>query len=125
MKKFIYVAVMAIAVVFASCTKADGFGNSEYYKNHSLDIDINAGTVNGKSYDNTTDKCWKIETKAKVMGISTVVISYDWGTEFTVVAANETAIAALAGISKSTYTMKEASEYDTYEKCTDANAAAN
>ena len=124
MKKFIYVAMVAVAAMFASCQKTDGFGNSEYYKNHSLDINIEAGTVNGHEYDNTTDKCWKIETKAKVMAIATVVTSYEWGTQFTVVAANETAIAALAGLSKSTYTMTEASEYDTYEKCADANQAA-
>lgn len=124
MKKFIYVAMVAVAAFMVSCTKTDGFGNSEYYKNHSLDINIEAGTVNGKAYDNTTAKCWKIETKAKVMGIATVVTTYEWGTQFTVVAANETAIAALSGISKSTYTMTEASEYDDYEKCDAANQAA-
>ena len=127
MKKFIYVAVMAIAVVFASC---NGEGNgSEYYKNHELQIDLNAGTVNGKSYDTTTDKCWKVTTTTKTFGVTGTAVSYDWGTEFSVVAGCETAMAVAyamhsIGNTKATYTCVEAPEYDTYEKCNDANAAA-
>ena len=127
MKKFIYVAVMAIAVVFASCKSESN--SSEYYKNHELQIDINAGTVNGVVYDNTTDKCWKTTITTKTFGISSTVVDYEWGTQFSVVAGCETAMAAVyavkaIGNSKATYTCVEAPEYDTYEKCADAHAAA-
>ena len=124
MKKFFYVAMVAVAAFMVSCTKTDGFGDSDYYKNHKLDFDMEAGTVNGHEYDNTTDKCWEIVTKAKMGIISTTVTTYEWGTQFTVVLSNETAIAMLSGATKTTYTMKEASQYDDYEKCADANAAA-
>lgn len=120
MKKFFAMAVMALTVAFmASCSGGNG---SDYYKNHELQIDVENGTVNGHAYNNETEKCWKVTLTTKYMGITGEDVSYDWGTEFALVAGCETAMAASyeMGI-KSTYKYVEAPSYPDYESCNNAN----
>ena len=120
MKKFFYVALVAVAAFMVSC-KGESNG-SEYYKNHELQIDIEAGTVNGKAYDTTTQKCWKTSLTTKTFGVTTTDIEYQWGTEFSVVAGLETGMAAAyalhsIGNTKATYTIEEAPAYKDSESC--------
>lgn len=122
MKKFFYVAVMALTVAFmASCS---GNGGSEYYRNHELQIDVENGTVNGKSYDSETEKCWKITMKTTYLGVTGTADEFTWGTEWALVAGCETAMASSyeMGI-KASYTYAEAPQYKDYEACNNANGS--
>ena len=100
MKKFLFGALLAVTTMFmASC--AAGGGSSAYTKGgEEPKIDAQAGTVNGKTYDNKTEACWEITMtgKASYGGFSA---SYDetmymWGTEFYVVAAMEQSMWSIA-----------------------------
>jgi hypothetical protein len=51
-----------------------------YAEGEEPEIDYEAGTVNGKKYDNTTERCW--EVTATIDGKTD--IWYDWMTEFDV-----------------------------------------
>lgn len=106
MKKFFYVALMAIAVAFTSCGLGVGNGSSEQYKNgKEPEIDLNNNSVNGIVYDNETEHCYKFTVKTTTLGISASADSYTWGTEFEVVFACEESmyIVAQTGISKASY----------------------
>ena len=113
MKKFFYLAVIALATVFASCA---GEGSSDYYKNHKLNIDWDKCEVNGHKYDNETEKCWKVTTTATVMGVTATADSYAWSTEFVLVAAEETAMASTV-VGKSKYSYVEAPAYKDSDSC--------
>ena len=126
MKKFFSFAVMALAMVFmVSC----GAGSSSSYKKGDPEpkIDQEAGTVNGKKYDNQTEACWKVELKAKAtyMGITASAdeTSYVWGTEFLVVSTMEETMwaAAQAGrYASASYSYSKTNDKD-YESCTSHN----
>ena len=115
MKKFFYVAVMAVAAFMVSCSGGNG---SDYYKNHELQIDWEKGTVNGKAYNTETEKCWKTSIKTTYLGITGTADEYTWGTEFALVAGCETAMATscAAGI-KSSYSYAEAPSFKDSESC--------
>ena len=68
MKKFLFGALLAVTTMFmASC--AAGGGSSNYTQgSEEPKIDAQAGTVNGKAYDNTTECCWEITMTEKIMG---------------------------------------------------------
>ena len=122
MKKFFSMVVMALVMVFmVSC----GAGSSSAYKKGDPQpkIDAEAGTVNGKKYDNKTEACWQFNIKAtvKVLGVKSSVdeVDYYWGTEFEVVATMEQTMwaAAQAGTwATASYTYSKTT--DTYEQCT-------
>jgi len=89
MKKFLYVALMALVMgMFVGCKSA--IGGSDYYRDHDLKIDYNNCTVNGTKYDNTTEKCWVWTLTQKKSGAEAKVDHYLWGTQFALVAACET-----------------------------------
>lgn len=123
MKKLLYVAMMALTVgLMASC--AGKSGGSDYYKNGKTpDIDVNKSTVNSVKYDNETEKCWKYTIKTTTLGITVSSDTYEWATEFVMVAANEEAmyLVAQSGVSKASYTYVEAPAYKDSEACLNNN----
>ena len=121
MKKFFYVAVIALTAVFASCSGGNG---SDYYKDgKEPQVDTDKHTVNGKAYDAEKEKCWLVTTKTTVLGVSASADTYTWGTEFDLVWANEEAmyIVAQAGVSTASYKYKEAPKYKNSDDCLDQN----
>ena len=125
MKKFLYLAIMALTVgFFASCSA--GANGSDYYKDgKEPQIDYNNATVNGKKYDNQKEKCWCWTMKATVLGVTSSEEEYLWGTEFDLVAACETAMYAFAQTNtvinaKASYTYINAPYYDS-ESCLENN----
>ena len=116
MKKFFYLAVIALATVFASCS---GNGSSDYYKNgKEPEIDFDKATVNGVKYDAETEKCWVYTIETVTLGIKASADTYTWGTEFALVAANEETmyLAAKTGV-KAKYSYREAPAYKTSDEC--------
>lgn len=89
MKKFIYVAIMALVMgMFAGCKS--GINGSEYYSaGKTLDINEEKGTVNGYKYDNTVEKCWMWTLKEVTNGTTLTFDYYVWCTEFFLVAECE------------------------------------
>ena len=81
---------MALTVgFFASCSENSSIGNSDYYKNNKLVVDKDNHSGNGKVFDNTTEKCWKVTTiiTASVMGVKyfETETEYVWATEYDLV----------------------------------------
>ena len=89
MKKFIYVAIMALVMgMFAGCKS--GINGSDYYAGgKTVDINYEKSTVNGYKYDNTTAKCWMWTMKETTQGTTITHDYYVWCTEFELVAACE------------------------------------
>ena len=121
MKKFLLGALVAVTTLFmASCA---GGGSSNYKQGGEKPaIDMEAGTVNGKTYDNTTECCWKISLTEKVMGYSFTTTEYAWGTEWAVVASMEMEMYEFAqgGVGSATYSYSKDSAKD-YESCVGQN----
>lgn len=91
MKKFIYVAILAVMVVFAGCKS--GANGSDYYKGgNKVLIDAETGKVNGVKYDNTEPKCWMWTLTEKSQGTTITFDYYVWATEFELVASCETVL---------------------------------
>lgn len=122
MKKLLYVAVMALTMgLFASCNGGPSTG-MKYAEGENPTINVVDGTVNGKAYDNTTDKCWKWTLAERIPGIgSGSETRYEWGTEFGVIAGLEQAVALANhnGI-EAGYDCKEVEASDS-EACHDLN----
>ena len=117
MKKLFYVAAVALTMIFASCS---GSGSSDYYKNgKEPEIDFEKATVNGVKYDDETEKCWVYTIETVTLGIKASADTYTWGTEFSLVAANEEAMYAWAkaGVGKAKYSYREAPAYKTSDEC--------
>ena len=98
MKKFLYVAIMALTMGFlASCS-----GSSSKYTQGGPQpsIDTDKSTVNGVVYDNKIEKCWKvtIHATATYMGVTATTdeTTYEWCTEFELVAVYEEAMWTMA-----------------------------
>ena len=125
MKKFLYVAIMALTMgLLASCS-----GSSSKYTQGGPEpsIDTEKSTVNGVSYDNKTEKCWKVTThvSASVMGVTATSdeVTYDWCTEFELVATYEYAMwtTAQAGrYANASYSYVATGDKD-YESCSSHN----
>lgn len=113
---------MAVTTLFmASCSL--GGGSSNYTQGGDKPaIDTQAGTVNGKAYDNTTECCWKITMTEKIAGFSASADTYAWGTEFAVVASMEMEMWSIAqsGVGSATYSYTKDSAKDS-ESCFDKN----
>ena len=94
MKKLLYVAVMALTMgFFASCNNGPSTG-MKYAEGENPTINVVDGTVNGKAYDNTTEKCWKWTLVERIPGVgSASETRYEWGTEFAVIAGLEQGVA--------------------------------
>lgn len=122
MKKFLLGALLVVTTMFmASCNPGGGSSN---YKQGGPEptIDTEAGTVNGKSYDNKTEACWEITITEKIAGISASGTSYAWGTEFMVVASMEMEMYefAQAGVGSASYSYKKNGAKD-MESCVEQN----
>lgn len=85
MKKFIYVAVMAlVTVAFTACKS--GYNGSEYYKDgKEVVVDYDKCTINGVKYDDQTEKCWMWTLKEKSSGTTLSFDYYVWCTQFELV----------------------------------------
>jgi len=122
MKKLLYVAVMALTMgFFASCNGGPGT-SMQYDEGQNPSINVEDGTVNGKSYDNETEKCWEMTMSVKVPYAGTATTkAYEWGTEFFIVSVGEASVAQWnhegcpAG-----YSYKAVSAED-YDACHDLN----
>lgn len=90
-------------------------GASNYYSHgREPEIDLDKGTVNGKKYNNETERCWMYTIKVTTNGTTTTSIDYLWGTELNVVAALEESmyIVARTGISRALYTYQDYPDKD-------------
>jgi len=79
MKKFLVMAIVALSMVFTSCG-VTGLNNIPV-------CDDQAGTINGRAYDNETYKCWKIEwwsteIEAGEEPVNSSDIEYAWATTY-------------------------------------------
>ncbi len=79
MKKFLVMAIVALSMVFTSCGVTG--------MNNIPECDDQAGTINGRAYDNVTPKCWKIEwwsTEIEVgeEPVNSSDIVYEWATTY-------------------------------------------
>ena len=89
MKKFIYVAIMAVVMgMFVGC-KSNANGSDYYQDGKVVVVDEAKGTVNGVKYDNTTEKCWMWTLTEKAQGTEIKLDYYVWATEFQLVASCE------------------------------------
>lgn len=84
MKKFLVMAILALSMVFTSCgISGGGIDNAPQ-------CDDQAGTINGKAYDNVTYKCWKVDIWQKSDGSDPddkkdySETTYEWSTEYEV-----------------------------------------
>ena len=122
MKKFLLGALVAVTTMFmASCSLGGGSSNYSQGGDKPV-IDRQAGTVNGKAYDNTTECCWKITLTEKIMGVSVSTDTYGWSTEFLVVASMEMEMWEIAqeGIGSASYSYTKDSAKDA-ETCLEQN----
>lgn len=84
MKKLIYVAILAIMVVFAGCKS--GSNSTDYYAGgNKVTVDEATGRINGVKYDTTTPKCWMWTLIEKSRGTEVKFNYYVWATEFDLV----------------------------------------
>lgn len=119
MKKVLYAAVMALTMGFlASCNNGPSTG-MKYGEDENPQINYQDGTVNGKTYDNETAKCWELTLSATYPYVGMVTeTSHDWCTECVIVATGEEFVAESnhGGISAG-YSYKEAAGASDYESC--------
>ena len=126
MKKFLYLAIMALTVGFFASCSAGGNG-SEYYKDGKTpQIDSDKATVNGKKYDNKTEKCWNWTMQSTIAGNTTSENHYIWGTEFDLVSTCEEAMYTFALANnfvnaKATYKYVQEPLYTDSESCLELN----
>ncbi len=69
MKKFLLGALVAVTTLFMASCKDGGTSNYSVGGPEPT-IDYEAGTVNGKTFDNKTECCWEITTTEKAGGVS-------------------------------------------------------
>ncbi len=113
MKKFLYLAIMALTVgFFASCSA--GGNSSDYYKNGKKpQIDVKKATVNGKKYDNKTEKCWYWTKEGTAWEITSSSKTYVYLTEFDLVVGCEEALYLVANRGgKASYSYFEVKGYE-------------
>ena len=95
MKKFLFAALTAMTMVFMSSC---GQGASTEYTQGGPQpsIDSKAGTVNGRHYNTTDNKCWIVTYSFEYLGglngetNKKSETKYVWSTEFDVVSTAET-----------------------------------
>lgn len=113
--------VMLLTALGFSCFLSCAKYGSPYYYHGELVIDEEAGTVNGRHYDNETKDCWKVTTKTVYPDNPDSTITetgYYWDTEFGIVVAFETTMysSSQAGY-RTTYQYSRASEFKDSESC--------
>ena len=133
MKKFLFAALTALTMVFMSSC---GQGSSSEYTQGgpAPSIDAKAGTVNGRTYNNTDYKCWIVSYSFEYLAVlsgsstKTTETKYIWGTEFDIVSAAETTMYATAQsgtLAKGSYSYLVFAPLDgtqlDYDSCTDLN----
>lgn len=93
-KKILYVAVMALTMVFwVSCSNNPRV-EMKYADGDWPDVADIQGYVNGKKYDRETRKCWEVTISAEHPDQGTITETYyEWSTEFSVVRAYEEYVA--------------------------------
>ena len=124
MKKFFYVALMALSVAIMTGCSGSIVANNPYKAGDPQpSIDPNAGTVNGKSYDNTTEKCWVEVISSTAYGYTEKEETYMWATEFEMEASYQMFLwemaqagGYVAGVSASC-SYSAAPQYKDYESC--------
>lgn len=122
MKKFIYVAIMALVMgMFAGCKS--GINGSDYYAGgRTLDINPEKSTVNGYKYDNVKEKCWMWTLTEKTQGTTLTFDYYVWCTEFELVASCETEMYECSRSGReASYAYIQTPARDTEEKCERGN----
>lgn len=123
MKKFFFVAIMALTLgMFSGCNGS--FNTSEdYISGKELKIDYDKCTVNGVKYDNTVEKCWAWTMTTKTNGAKMEFTYYLWGTKFELMAVCETAMyeASRSGIIASYAFVEAAKSKQSAEACENAN----
>ncbi len=110
MKKFLLGALLVVTTMFMASCKSGGSSSSYAQGDPKPTIDSEAGTVNGKSYDNKTECCWEVSASGLAeYGMSVNGTGYVWTTEFEIVAGAELAMweAAQAGNTKASYSYKK------------------
>ncbi len=122
MKKFLCGALIALTAIFMASCKSGG-GSSAYSKGGERPkIDTEAGTVNGKAYDNKTECCWEVTMKGSSAQQSGSGTSYTWCTEFVLVSLMEEQMYEIAqiGAVSASYSYSKNSAKD-YESCVNQN----
>lgn len=123
MKKFLCGALIALTAIFMASCKSGG-SSSDYSKGGERPkIDTEAGTVNGKAYDNKEECCWEITMKGSSAQQSGSGTSYMWGTEFFIVSTLEEEMWYIAQSDvkvSASYSYSKNSAKD-YESCLDQN----
>jgi hypothetical protein len=122
MKKFLYVALMAI-VTFAFSACKSNFNGSDYYTDgRQVVVDYNKCTVNGVKYDNTTEKCWMWTLKEKTGGAAISLDYYVWCTEFVLAVTCETEMYECSRSGRiAEYAYIQAPSYKSADACEQAN----
>ena len=119
MKKFLCGALIALTAIFMASCKSGG-GSSAYTKGgEAPKIDYEAGTVNGKAYDNKEEACWEVSMSVSSKGVSGKTTSYSWATEFAIVAMGEQSMYEYAqmGVDASySYSKDSAKDYEACDK---------
>lgn len=119
MKKFLCGALIALTAIFMASCKSGG-GSSAYSKGgEAPKIDYEAGTVNGKAYDNKNEACWEVSMSVSSKGASGTTTAYSWATEFVIVAMGEQSMYEYAqmGVDASySYSKNSAEGYEACEK---------
>ena len=130
MKKIFSVALLACSLFFmVGC----GTGSSSSYNqgDPAPKIDSEKGTVNGRSYDTKTERCWKVTvdyTVYEIPGVGTKEYketSYVWATQFDLVQSQETAMwtaAQLGKYAKGSYNYVVTTDKD-YDSCVNHNTS--
>lgn len=89
MKKFLYVAVMAVVTLAFTACKSNLGTSADYAEGKTVVINEEKGTVNGVKYDNTKEMCWAWTINEKTNGAEVKLTYYVWATEFHLVATCE------------------------------------
>ena len=122
MKKFIYVAIMAIVTVAFTACKSNLNGSDYYTDGRQVVVDVEKGTVNGVKYDNTVAKCWAWTLTEKMNGTKVELTYYVWCTEFELAATCETEMYECSRSGRvATYAYIQAPSYKTEDACEQAN----
>lgn len=122
MKKFLYVALLAI-VTFAFSACKSGINGSDYYSDgRQVKIDYEKCTVNGVKYDDTKDKCWMWTLTEKTGGAKVELNYYVWCTEFELVASCENEMYECSRSGRiASYAYIEATSRKTADACEQGN----
>lgn len=109
---------------FKTVEVIEGKSTSGYYQNgREPVIDVNKGTINGHTYNNTEKHCFMYTVKTTTMGITTSEADWFWGTEFELVATLEEKMYVVAnsgnGFASYNYCIEVGADQDRCEELSD------